>query len=374
MILVRNLYALLAFNMRDLDLLSDQEVAGCDFEKPHEVLAILLERATYRAFRRGIDRQYQAQEETGPRLRGTLHTARTIHGLLHLRGHLAFEADELIRDTKANQVLKAALKIAHQHAHAHKQTNPQLSHRLTRYLAELTPVTTLQPPQALTLSTKTKGPRGNRSYTTALQLATFILSDHLVDPAGQTSKIRGAHLDPSLLPALFEGFIRGFTKHTLGPTYKVSAKQPPWPITQHSQTAAALMPIMKTDVCIETKPLNHPTGQTTIIECKYYKDPTSSSAHSQTKKWHTSHLYQLLAYLQAEAATHPDRTKAQTRGLLAYAHHEADFDESFTFHGFNIRLTTIDLNQPWVKLRARVQDLAQWSVVRPFALMSAKTS
>ena len=268
--------------------------------------------ATYRAFRRGIDRQYQTYEDSGPRLRGTLQTARTIHGLLHLKANLAFEADDLVRDTKANQVLKAALKIAHQSAHAHHKTNPTLRHRLARYLAELEPVTTLSTRQAQNLSTKTKGPRGNRPYSTALFLANLLLSNHLVDPVGNTSKIRGALHDPKIMPALFEGFIRGFCKHTLGPTYKVSAKQPPWPITQESQTAAALMPTMKTDVCIETKPLNHPAGQTTIIECKYYDSPLTTSHHSQTNKWNNSHLYQLLAYVQAEATTNPERTKTQT--------------------------------------------------------------
>jgi len=70
MIRVGNLYALLGFSMRDLDLVSDQEVGACDFDRPHEVLAMLLERAVHRAFRRGIDRRYRTVEDSGPRLCG----------------------------------------------------------------------------------------------------------------------------------------------------------------------------------------------------------------------------------------------------------------------------------------------------------------
>jgi 5-methylcytosine-specific restriction enzyme subunit McrC len=354
---IRNLYALLAFSMRDLNLVSDQEVGACQFDKPYEVLAILLERALNRAFRRGIDRQYQTLEDTGPRLRGTLNTARTIRGMLHLRGQLAFDTDELLRDTPANRLLKAALR----ELRGRKDVPTKYRRKLALYLSELAEVREVAKRGALRSLGGVRGPRGNAPYATALLLSKLVLAQQLVDAGGEESTLRGVLRDEHNLPLLYEGFVRGFSSHILGSGYRVRAKQPGWPVAEQSAEAAERMPQMRTDVHIQRASEGGETSGVGIIECKYYESPLSSGPHSQTPKWNSAHLYQLMAYLHADAAESPQRPPSRTRGLLAYAHHEISFDETFTLHGFPFRMATINLELPWPVLRARVEDLVRWS-------------
>lgn len=188
------------------------------------------------------------------------------------------------------------------------------------------------------------------------------IADRAGQPWGHGSRLRGLLQEEQDLAKLYESFMRGLSRYLLGNAYRVRAKEPKWPMHHHSSDAAKWMPSMRTDVHIEHKVLTATTRTVGIIECKYYENPFGKSQYSDQDKWRNGHLYQQLAYMQAEVAVEPGQLRPAVRGTIAYAHHEYDFDETFELHGFPFRMVTVNLNLPWPELRARVEDVVRWSV------------
>jgi len=73
---------------------------------------------------------------------------------------------------------------------------------------------------------------------------------------------------------------------------------------------------------------------------------------------HSDHLYQLLTYIKnADVAR-----DGSVSGLLLYARTGAPTQPALdvVIQGNRIGARTIDLNQPWERLRARLDDVATW--------------
>lgn len=338
---IRNLHALLAFAMRDMSLVDDAHVGSCDFDKPNEVLALLLERACHRCFRRGIDRAYRSRDDQGTLPHGRIDVTRTVAGLLHTRGQLAFELEELERDTPCNRIIKRAL---HDVMRA-SDVDRHLRTRLSRYAGELGQVALVPPAR---WPTRIQAPRGNLAYQTALLVSELIHEQALPD-LGERGRTGRLSIGEAEVAALYEAFIRGVTAYLLGPAYRVQAREPKWRVEDIDADASALLPRMRTDAHVTA-----PDGRTSIIECKFYEAPLQTGRHGDARRFRNSHLYQLLAYLRAESA------ESRPRGLLAYAHHEVQFDERFKLDGFEVRLVTINLNATWSVLRDQLAELARW--------------
>jgi len=127
-------------------------------------------------------------EDSGPRLRGALNTSRTVRGLLHLQGTLAFDADELVRDTDSNRVLKAALELVL----ARPELGLELRRKIRRYLSELHHVSRPRSATELvSIAARAKAPRGNAAYGMALLLSRLIMAEDLVDRGQSSSQLRG---------------------------------------------------------------------------------------------------------------------------------------------------------------------------------------
>ena len=69
---------MLAYASRDRGLLSDRDIGACDFERPLELLARLLDASLRRVRVRGIDQQYVTHVEQGVAPRGSLDLGRTV--------------------------------------------------------------------------------------------------------------------------------------------------------------------------------------------------------------------------------------------------------------------------------------------------------
>ena len=62
MIPIRNLFAMLAFCWRDAALVDDAGIGACDFDRPLEVAARLLDHVLRRLFRRGLELRFTTVE------------------------------------------------------------------------------------------------------------------------------------------------------------------------------------------------------------------------------------------------------------------------------------------------------------------------
>jgi len=329
---IRNIYVMLAYASRDAGRLGDEGIAACDFERPFDLIARLLDASMHRLRHRGVERNYLTQEEQGSCPRGTISIPTTISKLLHVRGELAWSVDELVAATPSNRVLKASLR----HLITQGSVAGAVRRRLRAHVAALGTVQDLTARDAVHLHVIP--PRGNPEYLTALRLARLAL-EHLLPDEGQSGVSWKALLhDPERMGELFEGFIRGFAAHEYAGEAVVSAK----PLTWGTAEDYELLPMMRTDVYVDW---HH--SAPTICECKYYQNPLIRHQWGQSDKLHAAHLYQLMAYLRAVQRTE----SSEPCGVLLYAMAGKAISERWELEGFQVDIVSVDLSQEWAQLR-----------------------
>jgi 5-methylcytosine-specific restriction enzyme subunit McrC len=85
------------------------------------------------------------------------------------------------------------------------------------------------------------------------------------------------------------------------------------------------------------------TGRAIIMDAKYYKDALQT--HHNARTVHSANLYQLMAYLRAEAAS--TARDHRVDGILLYPAGSQSLDLRYEIDGFSVRIYTLDLSQHW---------------------------
>lgn len=340
---IRNLYVMLVFAGRDAGLLSDRDVGECDFDRPLDLLAQLLDASLARLRNRGLERRYITQHEHGAAPRGTVSLDRAIAQLMLPRGHLAWTADDLLSDTPANRVLKAALRIVLRDA----TVRTERRRGARRSLDSFAGVSDLSPREAC--RAKAQAPRALPAYTNALRLAHLILEHSLPDEGAEGSSWQRLASDPERMGELFEAFVRGYLAYHLKGRARVHAPLLDWECEAIDVASLAMLPIMRSDVCVEIA--GRPPG---IIECKFYQMPLVTHVWSEVEKLRSGHLYQLLAYLRAGER----RWGTRPRGMLLYAVAGRSVDLTWSLEGFEVRVRSLDLGVEWEKLAKALDEIA----------------
>lgn len=347
---IRNLYVMLAYANRDAGLLDDRSIGACDFERPLDLLARLLDASLRRLRLRGLHREYMEISEEGPAPRGAIDLNRTIARLLPANGALAWNVDELVADTPANRVLKCGLRSILAASEAVEQGTRS---RLRRHAAMFGSVADVPAREAVRL--RAEVPRGQPVYRHALQLARLALERVLPD-TGQAGNSWHALLeDPNEMGLLFEKFVRGFADYELRGEAKVSAPRFHWDVGSSGEVDTALLPSMQTDVVLQWN-----DGEVTVCECKFYEKPLSRRTAESRDKVSSFHLYQLTAYLRAQQR----QGGATPSGLLLYARVDDEIECNWPLEGFSVRVSAVNLTQPWGAIRDQLLGTLQFAQAR----------
>jgi 5-methylcytosine-specific restriction enzyme subunit McrC len=339
---IRNIFVMFAYASREMGLLDDRAIGACDFERPLDLVGRLFDASLRRLHRRGLDRQYQTLEESGLRPRGALNVSRTLNRLLHVRGELAWTVDELLPNTPCNRLLKAALRRLLQR----ETVEPEVRKRLRAHIALLSDVEEISPRKAVQLSVQV--PRAIPEYHSAVLLSRLVL-EHLLPDGGAGGKhSKDLQESPTRMGDLFEKFVRGFAEHEFRGAAVVKPRNHEWHAKPRGDTDLSLLPQLKTDVSIDWE-----SGESTIVECKFYKDPLVHGPYSSQGKIRARHLHQLLGYLRAR-----DRSAGpRPRGLLLYAMVDDSLHASWELDGYELSVAALDLTAEWGSIRKQLLTL-----------------
>ena len=85
-----------------------------------------------------------------------------------------------------------------------------------------------------------------------------------------------------------------------------------------------------------------------IIDAKYYKETLQK--YYDSEKVHSSHLYQLFAYLK-------NQEDIQAEGVLIYPTVQKTLSLAYTHEGHTIRIETLNLNQDWQGIRTDLLEI-----------------
>jgi 5-methylcytosine-specific restriction enzyme subunit McrC len=220
------------------------------------------------------------------------------------------------------------------------ETLRQELHRLKRLFSGVTDVSL-----SSSLFRRVQLSRNNGNYDLLIKICGLVHLALLPHPSGKGSKFSDILNDKKIMPAVFEAFIRNFLKAEQN-QFSVGSTLIEWEGHALTQDSVHYLPIMRTDVTLRS---NH---KTIIIDAKYYSEALVE--HFGQRKIISDHLYQLFAYLK-NYKLQPSETSAE--GILLYPTTSQSLDLAYVIGGHNLRIKTLQLNQPWQKIHTQLLDL-----------------
>ena len=332
---VQNLYHLLTYAWDQLEEAAEIAVSAEPADTLLDLLARVLVQGTTHVLKRGLAREYVAEQELTGRLRGKLLLSESIRQqtLPTARAWCAF--DELSYDVLINRLLKSALH--------HLLVAPVLSKPLRREVRALyirLADVVLMPVRDIRIYEQVKLHRHTAHYRLLLSICRLVHEEVLLTQDTGEHLFRDFTGNDKRMAALFERFVRNFyrlrQKH-----YKVQAESLEWALSTTNPEAKAVLPGMKTDVSLTAD------DRKIIIDCKYYQEALKK--HYDKEKLISGHLYQLFAYVQHARLQLPERP---VQGMLLYPVVQKEMRFSFQLSGTDhyLIIATVNLDQHWTQV------------------------
>lgn len=319
---------------------------------PELVARILAEEVTVR-LHTGLSVGFRQTTRAVHRVRGRINVLTTERHQLLRRGQVDCTFDEIVTDTPANRLAKAALERA-----------AVLVPREPRY-------------RSLALQLGAAGVRGPcppLNAVPAMRRQRLLTHDRLMVAAAELlltlampTTDAGGRMLP--LPSLEDGYLRklfehaayGFYRHRLTPDgWTVRHGQRlRWDISDASPGMMAVLPGMQVDVVLEHAD-SAGAPRRIVIDTKFTS--VTKQGHYRHATLASGDVYQIYAYLMSQDVREP---KAKSEGLMLHPTVGDHLDEEVVIQGHRIRFATVDLVASPRTLANEL--LAAISPIRPLA-------
>lgn len=355
---IQNLYYLLLYVW---DVPDQRNKIRVDAEKCHSLPNLfvqLLIGVTERLLKYGLVKEYRNRHEEIEGLRGKLCIGETLkYGRLR-QGKTICEVDELTHDVLLNQIVYTTL-VNVCHMEGVESVNKERVERLIRRF----PTT-----KRIQLSKKLFGKahihRNNRFYRLVIHLCAMLHQSLLPKESTKGDyEFLDFTRDNEKMNLIFERFLMNFCKQHCRVEFpevkrtNIEFQLSPYGMvfSQDNEKAARLLPTMQTDVTL----YNPTTGRKTILDAKFYQQ-TLTSRFGQQGKIRREHLSQILSYVVSQEKAEEPHTLS-TDGILVYPTVTEDFDVAYRYRNTDhtIRVSTINLNQDWQLIEARLKDIVE---------------
>jgi 5-methylcytosine-specific restriction enzyme subunit McrC len=333
---VQNVYYLLAYAWDHYRSGDEIDVDPTQCPDAHNLLALLLARGVRKLAQQGMDKGYQLVREATPRLRGRVDVPGSCRRMLHISGKMLCDFDELTANTLPNRILKSTcLRLAAAGAEL-SPANRQEIRQAMALLADIAPVSL-----EAQLFRRYQLHRNNRHYRLLMHVCQLLYELGLPTQESGGRRFRNILDDETVMHRVFEAFVRRFAARHI-PDARVSAMTIRWE-GSWGDDVEAVLPRMLSDVTIERP------ARKTIVDCKFYREALVSR-HGR-HRLHSPHLYQLMAYLNNKSR---DAGWERVAGILLYPAVDHRLDLDFELLGHPVGVKSIDLDQPWAGIHARL--------------------
>lgn len=342
-ITIHNVYVMMAYAFRTIRDEGNDRIATEPFEHLHDLFAEILMRGVGSQVKRGLHHDYLPRQEELATVRGRIDVTSTISARTMTRGKLVCNFDEYEPDTPHNRAVKAVIVLLIRHS-AVTPTRKQALRRLLPYLDAVT----LIAPTSIRWNELTIH-RTNASYRMLLGVCELVVRGLLPRKDFGSTKL-ASWVSEDMMSSLYERFLREYYR-VHHPHLSPTGSKIPWDYDTTSALGAEQLPGMDTDVTLRSD------SRTLIIDAKFY------SSSLQVGRWgkesvHSNNLYQMLAYTKNADVD----SNGSVSGLLLYARtddaHQPDLD--VVIQGNRIGAQTLDLNQPWPRVREQLEEIVGW--------------
>lgn len=338
---IENIYYLFCYAWDRFEEAQAVSVKGTSSPDLPNLLAKVLLVGTRTLMRRGLDRGYKPHDEEIATVRGQIDLGETVRLWSRRARRLHCHFDELSHDVLHNRILKASLRRL--------AKAPTLDRNLARDLQQValhfSDVSDIRLDRG-TFS-RVQLHRNISGYGLLMRVAELAFDSLLPTPGGTGYQFHDVMRDERKMATVFEAFVRNFYRNEQR-TYAVEPLLIRWDAELLSEDGAGQLPSMRVDVFLRS-----PQRQL-IIDTKYYAQALQT--YRGTSAFHSSHLYQLFAYLRNAQSAGEHRN---WDGLLLYPEAGSRPDAAYRVHGHVVRIATVNLAQPWQLIAQRLHDVVR---------------
>lgn len=338
-VVIRNIYYMMAYAFRALDVKEYKELASESFEYLDDLLAAILNIGISLQRKRGFERNYLEQNEDIAGLRGRLDLSKTARLIMSGKQQTHCYFDEFNEDTYKNRILKRCAEIF-----LRNKDVDDIRHRdLKRSLLALRDVSSID--EHRIDWSRLKYHRNNASYRMLMNVCYLIIDRELLSENGEDKQL-ATFEDVRKLSSLYENFVLEYYR-THHPELKTDAR-----IVKNGigANAPAFLPSLCTDITLESD------NGILIIDTKCYGRILSSNYGHEILS--PAHRNQIFSYVMHESYGN----EKPVQGMLLYAltEHEQAMHESWeeldhTFHCF-----TLNLGQDFKDIVKQLDEIAQF--------------
>ena len=340
MIRVRNLFHMLAYAFSALTEQGYRAVATEDFDNAAELCAAILERGVSLQLKRGLGQEYVNRSEARSCLRGTIKVTESVKSQAVWRRQLVCSYDEFSVDTTMNRVIKAtvALLVRADISRARKKSLK----KLMVFFADVRDIDLHR------VDWNMRFERNNRTYRMLMAVCWLVVKGLLQTQSDGATRMMD-FFDEQRMCRLYEKFILEYFRRE-HPRLRARASFVEWALDDGMMDG---LPAMRSDITLSAR------GRVLIIDAKYYA--ATMRRHFNKRTVHSGNLYQIFAYVKnKQAALERAGKSVEVSGMLLYAATDEEVQPDFTYRmsGNQIGVRTLDLDRPFVEIRAQLDGIA----------------
>lgn len=342
---IKNIYYMLCYAWNTLEQVDNLSLGTEKFDNIYNLFARIYIQGTNRLIKRGLNKYYIEESEELSTLRGKINITNSMKKQTFRNGRMICQYDNFSVDIILNQIIKTTINILGKKSDLDKELREKLF-SLKPYFSEI---------QEIQLSNKLfsilKYNRNNHHYRMMIHISELLYKE-LITMDDNGEMIFSDFNRNEQMAALYEKFVFNFYKiHLDRKKYKVYAPRLHWDVEKESVDIEdeRLLPEMRTDIVIDDRMNNTQL----IIDTKFYAQTLISSNYSTIEKIRTSHLYQILTYVQSS------KYEGLKKGLLLYPTVEKEIDANYIISGKNISIKTLNLHVEWIDIEQKLLSLME---------------
>lgn len=312
------------------------------FDNAQNLFAAILAQGIGQQLKQGLYKEYIDQEGDLSVLHGKISFPGTIRNQIAHRQQLHCEYDELSENNLLNRIIKTTALILIDSNEVKKEYRQRLRSEML-FFSSIGEVE----PSSIRWS-DLRFHRNNQTYFMLIGICRLILNSMLQTEDDGSYKL-AAFEDSQEMSHLYEKFLLEYYRRE-HPELKASASQIRWALDDGLQ---ASLPIMQSDIMLQRE------NSVLIIDAKYYAHNMQVQYNKRTI--HSGNMYQIYTYVknkefELEKSSEPHKVS----GMLLYAK-TVDViqpDSVFQMHGNQITVRTLDLYQPFEKIKQSLDGIA----------------
>lgn len=340
MILIRNIYYMLAYAFHALNQDGYKNLTEEDFDNVHNLLAAIFSKGLAHQIKRGLGKEYVNKTETLSCPHGKISLSDTMR-VYPVKKSVVCEFDEFSENSYYNQILKTTAMLMMRCDDVDYDIKKQIKKSLIYFQAvECIEVKEIQW-RRLSFN------RNNASYKMLLNICYLFLEGLLLSEHNGDVKFMN-FLDDQKMHKLYEKFILEYYKKHFS-FLAPAASEIDW---RTDDGIIDFLPRMRSDITLTYE------NTVLIIDAKYYGK--SMQTHHDVKTIHSGNLYQIFTYVKNKDTTN----SGNVSGMLLYAKTDEEItpdDFKYKLSGSDIRVKTLDLNCQFSEIASQLDGIvAEW--------------